>query len=303
MPARPRANVVVCPSSTATAGAISVQHKGSIFRTLVSTDAQTTVKGSDIHAAASSATAEMQTACVVVCSQEGPAEAPSSSRSRSVHLLALKAAGNIGAGSQSRPRTLVTQQEELEPRKSHPADGPARCIVCGVATWPVQASIWARRKPTAAHRATAVAQGAGLKALLKLLLGAARGTVGRKVIPARDLEDQLGRARLAILDPRVSLRVGLLVMRSAEEEDRHRRRQLSWERHAEFSAIVRADCDAALECWVSQCRELRAAAAQGIAHDRASGHIEAIVQRRTSAGVLRLQRLARIEQRPAAHGR
>ena len=52
-------NVVVCPSSTATAGAISVQHEGSISRTLVSTDAQTTLKGSDIHAAASSATAEM----------------------------------------------------------------------------------------------------------------------------------------------------------------------------------------------------------------------------------------------------
>ena len=44
---------------TATAGAISVQHEGSISRTLVSTDAQTTLKGSDIHAAASSATAEM----------------------------------------------------------------------------------------------------------------------------------------------------------------------------------------------------------------------------------------------------
>ena len=52
-------NVVVCPSSTATAGVISVQHKGSFSRTLVSTDAQTTLKGSDIHAAASSATAEM----------------------------------------------------------------------------------------------------------------------------------------------------------------------------------------------------------------------------------------------------
>ena len=52
-------NVVVCRSSTATAGAISVQHEGSISRTLVSTDAQTTLKGSDIHAAASSATAEM----------------------------------------------------------------------------------------------------------------------------------------------------------------------------------------------------------------------------------------------------
>ena len=47
-------NVVVCRSSTATAGAISVQHEGSISRTLVSTDAQTTLKGSDIHAAASS---------------------------------------------------------------------------------------------------------------------------------------------------------------------------------------------------------------------------------------------------------
>ena len=52
-------NVVVCRSSTATAGAISVQHEGSISRTLVSTDAQTTLKGSDIHAAASSASAEM----------------------------------------------------------------------------------------------------------------------------------------------------------------------------------------------------------------------------------------------------
>ncbi|EOD10626.1 hypothetical protein EMIHUDRAFT_232615 [Emiliania huxleyi CCMP1516] len=52
-------NVVVCRSSTATAGAISVQHEGSISRTLVSTDAQTTLKASDIHAAASSATAEM----------------------------------------------------------------------------------------------------------------------------------------------------------------------------------------------------------------------------------------------------
>ena len=49
----------MCRSSTATAGAISVQHEGSISRTLVSTDAQTTLKGSDIHAAASSATAEM----------------------------------------------------------------------------------------------------------------------------------------------------------------------------------------------------------------------------------------------------
>ena len=47
------------PSSTATAGVISGQHNGSISRTLVSTDAQTTLKGSDIHAAASSATAEM----------------------------------------------------------------------------------------------------------------------------------------------------------------------------------------------------------------------------------------------------
>ncbi|EOD31640.1 hypothetical protein EMIHUDRAFT_231616 [Emiliania huxleyi CCMP1516] len=52
-------NVVVSPGSTATAGVISVQHKGSFSRTLVSTDAQTTLKGSDIHAAASSATAEM----------------------------------------------------------------------------------------------------------------------------------------------------------------------------------------------------------------------------------------------------
>ena len=43
-------------------------HCVSISRTLVSTDAQTTLKGSNIHAAASSATAEMQTACVVVCS-------------------------------------------------------------------------------------------------------------------------------------------------------------------------------------------------------------------------------------------
>ena len=49
----------MCPSSTATAGVISGQHNGSISRTLVSTDAQTTLKGSDIHAAASSATAEM----------------------------------------------------------------------------------------------------------------------------------------------------------------------------------------------------------------------------------------------------
>ena len=38
-------NVVVCRSSTATAGAISVQHEGSISRTLVSTDAQTTLRG------------------------------------------------------------------------------------------------------------------------------------------------------------------------------------------------------------------------------------------------------------------
>ena len=52
-------NVVVSPGSTATAGVISGQHNGSISRTLVSTDAQTTLKGSDIHAAASSATAEM----------------------------------------------------------------------------------------------------------------------------------------------------------------------------------------------------------------------------------------------------
>ena len=52
-------NVVVCPSSTATAGVISGQHNGSISRTLVSTDAQTTLKGSDIHAAASSASAEV----------------------------------------------------------------------------------------------------------------------------------------------------------------------------------------------------------------------------------------------------
>ena len=52
-------NVVVCPSSTATAGVISVQHKGSFSRTLVSTDAQITLKGSDIHAAVSSASAEM----------------------------------------------------------------------------------------------------------------------------------------------------------------------------------------------------------------------------------------------------
>ena len=36
-------NVVVCPSSTATAGVISVQHKGSFSRTLVSTDAQNTL--------------------------------------------------------------------------------------------------------------------------------------------------------------------------------------------------------------------------------------------------------------------
>ena len=49
-------NVVVSPSS---ADVISAQHKGSFSRTLVSTDAQTTLKGSDIHAAASSATAEM----------------------------------------------------------------------------------------------------------------------------------------------------------------------------------------------------------------------------------------------------
>ena len=52
-------NVVVSPGSTATAGVISVQHKGSFSRTLVSTDAQTTLKGSDIHAAVSSASAEM----------------------------------------------------------------------------------------------------------------------------------------------------------------------------------------------------------------------------------------------------
>ena len=49
-------NVVVSPSSVKV---ISAQHNGSISRTLVSTDAQTTLKGSDIHAAASSATAEM----------------------------------------------------------------------------------------------------------------------------------------------------------------------------------------------------------------------------------------------------
>ena len=49
-------NVVVSPSS---ADVISAQHKGSISRTLVSTDAQTTLKGSDIHAAASSASAEV----------------------------------------------------------------------------------------------------------------------------------------------------------------------------------------------------------------------------------------------------
>ena len=46
-------NVVVSPSSAATAGVISVQHKGSFSRTLVSTDTQTTLRGSDIHAAAS----------------------------------------------------------------------------------------------------------------------------------------------------------------------------------------------------------------------------------------------------------
>ena len=39
-------NVVVCPSSTATADVISVQHKGSSSRTLVSTDAQITLRGS-----------------------------------------------------------------------------------------------------------------------------------------------------------------------------------------------------------------------------------------------------------------
>ena len=49
----------MCPSSTATAGVISGQHNGSISRTLVSTDTQTTLKGSDIHAAASSASAEV----------------------------------------------------------------------------------------------------------------------------------------------------------------------------------------------------------------------------------------------------
>ena len=49
-------NVVVSPSS---ADVISAEHKGSFSRTLVSTDAQTTLKGSDIHAAASSASAEV----------------------------------------------------------------------------------------------------------------------------------------------------------------------------------------------------------------------------------------------------
>ncbi|EOD24125.1 hypothetical protein EMIHUDRAFT_238953 [Emiliania huxleyi CCMP1516] len=49
-------NVVVSPSS---ADVISAEHKGSFSRTLVSTDAQTTLKGSDIHAAVSSASAEM----------------------------------------------------------------------------------------------------------------------------------------------------------------------------------------------------------------------------------------------------
>ena len=53
MPARPRAMVVVSPSRFATAGVISVQHKGSFSRTLVSTDMQTTLRGLDIHAAAS----------------------------------------------------------------------------------------------------------------------------------------------------------------------------------------------------------------------------------------------------------
>ena len=48
------------PSSTAKlTDVISAQHKGSISRTLVSTDAQTTLQGSDIHAAARSASAEM----------------------------------------------------------------------------------------------------------------------------------------------------------------------------------------------------------------------------------------------------
>ena len=50
--------MLLCPQA-ATADVISAEHKGSFSRTLVSTDAQTTLKGSDIHAAASSATAEM----------------------------------------------------------------------------------------------------------------------------------------------------------------------------------------------------------------------------------------------------
>ena len=53
-------NVVVSTGSTATADVISAQHKGSISRTLVSTDAQTTLQGSDIHAAPSSASADVR---------------------------------------------------------------------------------------------------------------------------------------------------------------------------------------------------------------------------------------------------
>ena len=109
-------NVVVSPGSTATAGVISVQHKGS-SQTLVSTDAQTTLKGSDIHAAASSATAEM------LLRQELEEKL----RSQTKELASEQRSANAmkKALASARDELAAAQAEALRPRQ--PEESAAGC--------------------------------------------------------------------------------------------------------------------------------------------------------------------------------
>ena len=110
-------NVVVSPGSTATAGVISVQHKGSFSRTLVSTDAQNTLKGSDIHAAASSASAE------VLLRQE--LEEKLRSQTKELASEQRSASAVKKALASARDELAAAQAEALRPRQ--PEESAAGC--------------------------------------------------------------------------------------------------------------------------------------------------------------------------------
>ena len=188
------------------------------------------------------------------------------------HPTAFKAAGDVGTNGQLRPRVLVALQEEPQPRQGHSADGAARRVVHRVAAGSIQCFAWTRRAPKRirAHTPASVEGHAveekedSTARRCSLQLGAitpTRWAEWEVVIPARDLDDQLGSARLAVVRPCFLLGLRLVVRFATQDENGHLRgRRLTWKRKRvcrwvpDLLAVVRNERDDALESLVSQGR-------------------------------------------------